>query len=483
MKASAYFVRLAERAAQPARGFKVRAALGAETLSLRSAIRLTGRTAPGVDLRSLRRTLAWQLRAKPKAAVPTVATVANAAPSTVLRHTERLQMFAITRIERLSQQFSAPRLPELVLLRPPAASVRAAASRPLAPTRHKFAHPPGASILQQTIAIHPSQLRQIWLREAAATLPLAQRAAVAASPLPQVSQGSSGAASSPLPSAARRAESAAPQWLTPRLQRLSQHHFTTIGRAVQALTQVMAVTRESSKQQAPAKAWMRFAPPAAPTNTRSTRATEIAPNSSAQAPTAPRLSSDMARASSTRSAAMPAARIVYRNAVLPVRPPAMYSPFAQVAVRAVSAARIAPSLIARASAPHVQAQAGAKRSAGNTSAATTLPWQAVAAAAVAQANATANLASNGLNMAAGNANSNLPFSATPALPLHSANPFVSATTPSATPARTPSTAPEQEWVQAVQRVIFTRHVLDKVADDVVAKIEKRVRIERERRGI
>ncbi len=68
--------------------------------------------------------------------------------------------------------------------------------------------------------------------------------------------------------------------------------------------------------------------------------------------------------------------------------------------------------------------------------------------------------------------------------MRSANPFVSpASAPASLPPRAAGTAAEQEWVQAVQRVIMTRHVLDKVADDVVAKIEKRVRIERERRGI
>jgi hypothetical protein len=141
--------------------------------------------------------------------------------------------------------------------------------------------------------------------------------------------------------------------------------------------------------------------------------------------------------------------------------------------------RIAASLSARAThALHASArQTNTSDATVGQLASPSLPWQvpsAKAAAAVEQANAAGFGATPSTRLAS------QPLAA---LAMPSANPFLAATATPPTPPRGPVSAPEQEWVQAVQRVIFTRQVLDKVADDVVAKIEKRVRIERERRGI
>lgn len=501
MKAIPYFERCAARriAARPAgtlpvarSGISFRAALRAEALALRASVRLQGRAAPGVDPRTLRRSLAWPVRLKPRAAAPAASATT---PGEVIRHTERVHMFTLSRIERVVQQLTSVRLPELVLLRPPAVLARTGAAAPAAAPAVRYLAAPAPAILHTT-EIRSGELRQIWLRPAAASLPLVAPAAAATVPV----------AAAPL--AARRGESATPQWLTPRLQRISHQHFTVLGRGSGGQAPVLAgaVAAQPDRASIPAPGGshsnMRFAPPAAQPAAApaampaaavaaSTQppAQQYAPAAAAAGshpPTAVPLQADVAstaRRHAFGQAGMPPVRLDYRRAVLPARPGAMaYAPRNLPQASAPAPARVAPSLIARAA--HAPASAPAPgagiRSTAGSFPPASLPWQASAAPAAAAAVGRANAAADGV---AGGTAAGMVASA-PALALRSANPFVTpASAPAAMPPRAAASPAEQEWVQAVQRVIFTRHVLDKVADDVVAKIEKRVRIERERRGL
>lgn len=441
MKASAYFVRLAARATRPPNG--MRAAFGAQAFVLRAVVRLHPRAAPSADLRALRRKLAWQLPP-----IRRVAEVPTAPPSILLRHTQRVQMFALTPIERVIQASAAPRLPEWRLPASSGAVTDAIGVPTLIDRTSTIATNTLINSTRHSLHVQPGQWQQTCLRIAAlnsgwaAALPSAQSSA------------------SPVIKPARAGESSAPAWLTPRLQKILQQHFSIIGRAPakQQLLTVPSVALANAQLASTSRAPLDVAAASTPALSTSRAPYDFAVDST------PALSA---------SIGTPPSRVEVRSTLLPQRRSAMFYPAqAKLKPSPVLASRIAPSLSARpvafGSPQGAAAQVGKMEFA---SFATSTPINA--AVAVAQANA----AADGFGAVAGAARF-MPSSA-----LASAKPqaLLSAGTPSVPSARTPNN--EQEWVQAVQRVIFTRHVLDKVTDDVVNKIEKRLRIERERRGI